>query len=308
MKLTIGQVQQFLDDHFKGELSDVNTLNGGTWSQAFAYRHSSKDYVVRFGQYQDDYIKDQLASRYASNTLPIPEVLEIGEVFGAYFAISERAFGIMIDGQDKATMRQTIPSLFTTMDAIREVDISRTTGYGMRDTKGRGKYASWRELLLDVVADRPGTRNYGWKDKLKGSPVGDVPFHAAYANLTMLAQNLPEVRALIHNDLLNFNVLVNNHQITAVIDWANAMYGDFLYDLAQFTFWGPIYPPVIGINWEAEALKHYEAIGLEVPAFKRRLQCCMVYMGLDAQAYYAYTSKWDLFEAVAQRTVEISSR
>jgi hygromycin-B 4-O-kinase len=107
---------------------------------------------------------------------------------------------------------------------------------------------------------------------------------------------------------MHYNVLVNDNKITAVIDWANAMNGDFLYDLAQFTFWDPLHPPLMGINWEAEALKHYEAIGLEVPGFKKRLQCCMVRMGLDAQTYFAFTGDWTLFEAVAQRTLAISSK
>jgi hygromycin-B 4-O-kinase len=204
-------------------------------------------------------------------------------------------------------MRQTIPSLLATMDAIRETDISQTSGYGECNIDGHGKYASWHELLLDVANDRPDTKIYGWKDRLKDSPVGDEPFHEAYANLAKLAQHLPEVRTLVHNDLLNFNVLVNDHQITAVIDWANALYGDFLYDLANFTFWGPLHPPVMEIDWEAEALKHYKAIGLDVPAFKERLQCCMIHMGLGAQAYFAYKSNWELFEPVAQRTLEISA-
>jgi hygromycin-B 4-O-kinase len=299
MELTIQQVRDFLDSRLD-DVSDITALSGGQWSQAFAFKRTADNYVIRFGQHHDDYIKDQLAGRYASTTLPIPKVLEIGEAFGGYFAISERAFGTMIDDQDKVAMRRTIPSLFATMDAIRTTDISETSGFGEWDTTGNGKYASWQELLLDVVNDRPDSKTYGWKARLKDSPVGDEPFNAAYANLTKLAQNLPDVRTLIHNDLLN------DHKITAVIDWANALYGDFLYDLAQFTFWEPLHEPVKNVNWEAEALKHYQSIGLEVPMFRERLQCCMVRMGLDAQAYYAFKSNWELFEAVARRTLEVS--
>ena len=48
-------------------------------------------------------------------------------------------------------------------------------------------------------------------------------------------------RHLIHSDLLNYNVLVADGRISAVIDWGCAMYGDFLYDLAWFEFWAPWY-------------------------------------------------------------------
>ncbi|MBP6042208.1 phosphotransferase [Candidatus Saccharibacteria bacterium] len=306
MKLTVEQVKKFLKDHIKGEIRNVAPLSGGEWSQAFAYEYLEDDYVVRFGQHKDDYIKDKFASSYASNKLPIPKVLEIGTAFNGYYAISERAYGTMIDDHDKAAMRKTIPSLFATMDAIRETDISQRNGYGMWDVNCQGEHTSWHEFLIDVAYDRPDRKIYGWKDNLKDSPVGDKPFNTAYASLMVLAKGLPEARSLIHNDLLNFNVLVNDHQITAVIDWGNAMYGDFLYDLAQFTFWGPLHEPVKGVDWEAEALAHYKAIGLDIPMFKERLQCCMIHIGLDAQKYRAYKQDWEIFELVAKRTLEIA--
>jgi hygromycin-B 4-O-kinase len=307
MKVIIKQVQQFLDEQYKGKVTDLSPLSGGEWSDAFAFKHQDRDYVARFGKHREDYVSDQFAGRYASEKLPIPKVLEIGQALGGYFAISERAFGTMLDDQDKAAMRATIPSIFATLDAIRETDVSGTSGFGMWDSAGNGKNISWQEFLLDVIHDRSDSKIHGWKAKLKDAPSGDMAFHAAYANLTKLAHNLPEVRTLIHNDLMHFNVLIDNHHITAVIDWANAMYGDFLYDLAMFTFWEPLHEPVKGIDWEAEALAHYKAIGLEVPEFKKRLQCCMVHMGLGAQTYFAYTGNWNWFEPVAQRTLEIST-
>ncbi len=302
------QVQRFLDEHFQSQVTDLAALSGGEWSEAFGFKYSGNDYVARFGQFEEDYLKDQFASGYGSPQLPIPKVLEVGKGLGGYYAISERAFGTMLDDQPKEAMKLTIPSLFATMDAIRETDISQFTGFGYWDTHGNGTKASWREMLLDVATDEPNSKTHGWKSRLKDSPVGEEPWHEAYANLIELSKGLPDTRSLVHNDLLNFNVLVNNSKITAVIDWANAFYGDFLYDLAQFTFWGPLHEPVKGIDWEAEALAHYTAISLEVPDFKRRLQCCMVHMGLDAQAYFAYKSNWTLFEAVAERTLEISQR
>ncbi|HEY4964052.1 MAG TPA: phosphotransferase [Candidatus Saccharimonadales bacterium] len=307
MKLTLEQVKLFLDEHAKQPVSDIVTLSGGQWSQAFGFGEAGKDYVIRFGQHEEDYLKDQLASKFMSDKLPIPKVLHVGKSFDGYFAISERAFGTMLDDLDKPAMKRVIPSLFRTLDGIRETHISNGGGYGAWDTKGSGKYQSWREFLLDVVNDRPDSRTHGWKAGLKNSPIGDGPFNEAYSLLTKLSSGLPEVRSLIHNDLVNFNVIVNEDRITAVFDWANALYGDFLYDLAMFTLWGAIHKPIMGVDWEAEAIAHYKAIGLEVPQFKRRLQCCMVHLGLDAQAYYGYKQDWEWLEPMAKRTLEIAN-
>ena len=41
------------------------------------------------------------------------------------------------------------------------------------------------------------------------------------------ADSGPQERHLIHSDLLNFNVLVADDLISAVIDWGSSLYGDF---------------------------------------------------------------------------------
>lgn len=306
MQLTIQQVQMFLSEHYKTGITNVRALSGGQWSQAFAYRQSEHEFVIRFGMHEEDYLKDRFACQFASPTLPIPQVLEVGRAHGGYYAISERAQGTMIDELDKSAMLRVIPSLFETMDAIRNTDISHTTSYGSLDVNGNGIYKSWYDYMVAVADDKPEMKTHGWKAGLAASPVGIEPFEQGFEVLKDIAKELPEVRFLVHNDLLNFNVLVNSNKIIAVIDWANAFYGDFLYDLAQFTFWGPLHEPVKGIDWQAKAEEHYKSIGLEVPEFERRLRVCMLNMGLGAMGYYGYTKDWTYLEPVAERTLALA--
>ncbi len=105
---------------------------------------------------------------------------------------------------------------------------------------------------------------------------------------------------------MHFNVLTNNNQITAVIDWANAMYGDFLYDLAVLVFWEPMHEPIKGIDWKGEALKHFENIDLEIQQFEQRLQCCMIHLGLSSMSYYGFSRDWVWLSTVTDRTLEIA--
>jgi hygromycin-B 4-O-kinase len=306
VKLTAVQVQTFLTEHLHRPVSGVIPLSGGEWSQAFGFQETNLDYVIRFGHHKNDYLIDQYAVHYATAKLPIPKVLEIGEAFDGYFAISERAFGIMIDDLNKDAMERVLPSLFATMDAIRETDVSHTTGFGQMEANGNGTYNSWSKYLLNVNKDIPSMKIHGWKEGLASSPVGLQPFEEGYSALKRLTRDLPEIRSLVHNDLLNFNVLVNNDEVSAVIDWANAFYGDFLYDLAQFTFWGPLHEPVKHIDWGQEARAHYKLIGLEIPQFEQRLMCCMINMGLGAMCYFGYKKNWEYLKPVVQRTLQLA--
>jgi hypothetical protein len=55
----------------------------------------------------------------------------------------------------------------------------------------------------------------------------------------------------------------------------------------------------------AMAREHYGSIGLEVPRFEERLRACLVHLGLDAQAYNAFTSRWDELGRSGERTLEL---
>jgi len=88
-----------------------------------------------------------------------------------------------------------------------------------------------------------------------------------------------------------------------VIDWGNAMRGDFLYDLAMFTFYAPWFKSMGRIDWLKEAKEHYRALALDVPALDNRLCCYEVHLGLSGMAYAAFKSNWHELEANARRTM-----
>ena len=203
-------------------------------------------------------------------------------------------------------MRALLPSLFAALDTTRLADLSGTTGYGAWDADGTAPYPSWRAALLDVANDRPTDRIHGWRERLEASPVGAGPFEEAYRHLLALAARIPEERHLIHSDLLHYNVLVQGDRITGVLDWGCGLYGDFLYDLAWLCFWQPWYPAWKGIDFQAEAARHYASIGLDVPRFEERLRCCQIHIGLAGQAYQAYAGEWKDLQATAQRTLDVA--
>ena len=299
-------VQAFLSDRFGPDVSNVTRLSGGAWSQAFAYRLGDGDLVVRFSAVEEAFRKDEVASRHASPTLPIPAIVEIGETSAGFYAISERRYGDVLETVDEGQMRALLPSIMVALDAIRFADISATSGYGGWAPDGNAPHATWGAALLDVISDPTGHYHHGWRERLATSPTGDGPFLEAYRELESVAADLPEDRHLIHSDLLNGNVLVDEDRITAVLDWGSAMYGDFLLDLAWICFWAPWFPAFRDIDFRDAALRHYAAIELEVPQFDRRLRACELWIGLDGQVYQAAKGRWDELAWTAARTLEIA--
>lgn len=301
---SIEQAQPFLRRRFGGDIGAVPAPRQGEWSRAYAVRHAGRNLIVRFSALDEDFRKDRFATRFASPALPIPAILEIGETDKGFYAISERVPGGFLDELDETGMRATLPSLFAALDATRDADPAGTTGYGIWGADGHAPHPSWRAALLDVANDRPGDRIHGWRKRLTASPIGSGAFEQAYARLSESIDSCPAERHLIHSDLLNFNVLVADGRLSGVIDWGCAMWGDWLYDLAWFTFWAPWYPAWAGIDFAAEASRHHAAIGLDVPHAAERLACCQLHVGLSGMAYQAFTERWELLTETAARTLE----
>lgn len=303
------QAQEFLLEHVGRDVREVSAVGHGEWSKAFTFARSSGAFVVRFSPFQDDFLKDQIAAGWRSAALPIPPILELGSAFDGFYAIAPRAEGAFLDDLDAAQMRALLPALFGALDEARLVDLSASSGYGMWNPRQIAPHPSWRAALLDIANDRPGSRCHGWRARLVESPTGSDPFDLAFERLQTLVEACPEERHLLHGDLLNYNVLVGEHGLSAVIDWGNSLYGDFLYDVAWLAFWAPWYPAWSGIDFIAEATRHYAAIGLDVPRLHARLQCYLVHIGLDSQAYNAWKGevRWPALEATARRTLEFSA-
>lgn len=303
--VTLDETKDFLKDHFQNKAKDVEALNGGDWSAAYAYVLGDKEYVIRFAASNEDFKKDKKVGDYATPTLHVPNIVEIGEALKGYFAISERNHGTFLDDLDGEQMRRTLPSLLSALDEVREIDLSDTKGYGWWEAKGNASCTTWQEPLLGGLDDKPGDRTYGWRKKLESSPTGAASFDKLRAVFETLVVDLPSERYLIHNDLLYRNVLVENNEISVIIDWGNSMYGDFLYDIALLIYYWSWFPKWKDIDIKQEVLRHYKEIGLEVPNIEKRLLCYQLHIGLDGLKYAAFTSNWDHLERKTEQTLRL---
>ena len=282
----------------------VAELGGGDWSRAFSFCLDGRELVVRFGRHQEDFIKDQKAMAFARPELPIPTVLDVGEAPGVFYAVSERHFGVFLDTLDERGWRNLLPALLRGLDALRE--IQPKGGVDWLDGS-IGSPSGWRQWLVASLKDRPCGRVSGWRAALKERPNIDRVFVAGERALRSLLWACPEVRHVLHCDLLNRNVLVADDasRLEAVFDWGCSIAGDFLYEVAWLTFWAPWYPALEAIDFRRVIGDHYQSIGLAVEQFDQRLSCYELHIGLGHIAYAAFTGRDDHQHAITRRTLQI---
>ncbi len=281
-------------------------MRPGEWSAVYAVRTGTAELVARFGAYDEDFEKDAYAARYASADLPIPRISEWGPFGGAFYAIAERMPGEHIDGIDGAQLRRLLPSLFATLDAVRAVDISDVSGFGSWRADGTTQHPTWRAYLLGVATDASTRGGLNAREQLKGSLKAVSVFDEGFDRMRALVDRCPEERYLVHDDLMNRNVLVDGDRVSAVLDWGSSIYGDFLYDVAKIIFYQPWRPAWGQIDFAAEARSHYDAIVLTVPNFAERLTCYCLRIGLGDMAYSAFRERWEQVELKARRVLEFA--
>ena len=306
MSVDLSAAQEFLRNRFGSDVTDVALAGAGEWSRAFSFNAEGEEFIVRFGAHVEDFHKDRRAFAFRSPALPIPEVTEIGEAFGGFHAVSRRVSGVMLDHLGHDELVRTLPALFRGLDAVRAADVSATSGFGRWGADGTAPFSSWRDFLLSVADDDPATRTFG-RASVAAIPTALRAFDSAFAQLGELVASCPEARHLVHGDLLNRNVLVEAGSLAGVIDWGCSLYGDFLYDIAWLSFWGPWFPAFEGIDIRAEALGHYESIGLAVPDLEARLLCYELHSGLGGgMAYQAYSNKTDELAWTIERLAQVT--
>lgn len=300
----------FLVEKVGAAPESIEPLRPGEWSSVYAIRRGGEDLVVRFSRYRDDFEKDRAVAAWSSADLPVPPVLEIGQALGLGYAVSRRVRGEVLETLDEARTRALLPRLFAALDAARAIDLSTTTGFGGWTASGGGLHRTWRDALLTVGESVPPERSAGWRQRLEASPIGTGAFDEAHARMRELVAFCPEERHLIHDDLLNRNVLVDGDRISAVLDWGSSKYGDFLYDIASFVFWTPWFPAWSNVDFLAEAARHYAQIGLEAPYLDERVRCYAVKIGLGGMSYNAWKGRerWEHLARIAARTLEFARK
>jgi hygromycin-B 4-O-kinase len=278
-------------------VSSVHPLRGENVATAFRVRSGGGDLVVRLVQgIPDAFAADQaIAGLLAGSTIPVPQLLMTAERAGWQYAVSAFAPGEMADRLGAAAAERLAPELLRVMAAIHGVDVSRTTGFGAIGPDGNGGQAGWREAIVHVFDERQTGYWHGWRSQLAYSRLDWHLFDRADTALRSLLEHCPERRWLVHGDFGFSNVLVEDGRITAVLDWSNARFGDFLWDVAWLGFFTD----------DLDLRARLRPARVSGPKADERLSCYQVAIGMDALRFYARADDAAAYDWATRRLSDV---
>jgi hygromycin-B 4-O-kinase len=291
----IDTVKRLVRDRLGSEADAITTLTGGFFSQAFAFAAAGRPYVIRLNtevHAVESFAKDDYAWRhFASPELPIPRIVATGTEKDTHWAISERMPGRTLAACAPAERRAVLPELLDTLDAIGRVDVSGSNGFGDWDGNGTGRFARWLDFLASAADNHLDGFYANWHGYFDSSFLERDLYERVYRRMMQLATQIPDQRALVHNDYQFENVLSDGATITGVIDWANALYGDPLYDVAWLR-WQAANPGW----WYDDGAAILDARYGELPHYRERIACYQCHIGLDHLRFYTRTNNRAMYD------------
>ena len=280
------QVLALLNQHFTDPISDLTALEGGQVARTFAFRAGEEHYIVRF--HKDNMLSSNFPKelyvyrKLAATTIPMPPILHVGRLGELHFAISCKVAGQMLEQHTPQEVERMLPQLMEMLDAIHQIDVSDTGGFGTFDYLGQGMSKSWHRYLLRVAEEEDERDYFGkWHHLFADTFLERDVFDRIYHHMLSLLQYCPSDRFLLHGNYSLRNILAENGKITAVLDWVDAKYGDFVYDLAAFDFWYP------WLHVSERFQQYYQERQREIPFFAQRLLCYQCYHALGGLRFFA---------------------
>ncbi len=293
-KVESGTLDTFFKEH-NIPVQNLETIGDGEVSQAYLFESLGKQKVLRINAHsKDGFQRDQFAEQhFSSPEIPIPKIDEIGELpNGHFYAISDRAPGVILDKLTAEEFKATLPSLIRTMEAIHNTPPAGD-GYGTMKLDGSGKYTSWHESLDAQQA--------GDDDAILESieMFEQTLYDKVRAKIKEYYRFCPnDIRQLVHMDYGFNNALAEDGQITGVIDWDNASYGDPLYDVAWLEFWAPAFNWSSGVDIGREMRQYYQTQGQLPDNYDERIDCYKMIIGANCMSFFAKSDQENSYKFV----------
>lgn len=282
----LDQVTVLLNQQFALPVSDLAPVEGGQVARTFSFRAGEQEYIIRFNKdnmLTSNFPKEAYVyQKLASTSIPLSPLVQVGRLGDLHFAISRRAPGKMLEQHSPQEVEQLLPRLIEILDTIHQVDVSDTQGYGVFDYHGNGMGSSWRNSLLRIAQEEDDNDYFGkWYHLFDDTFLERDLFKDIYRRMKSLLDYCPTERYLVHGNYSLRNVIAQDGTITAVLDWIDAQYGDFVYDIALFDYW---------CSWLGVSdsfLRYYRKQQREVPFYAERLLCYHCHHALGGFRFFA---------------------
>ncbi len=290
-------VLRFLRKKFDASLHTLTLLKGGELSEAFSViGKGNRNLIVRVNNNSESFAKDLFAyEHFRSANIPIPEVLFMEAMQNMFMCVTERAEGQTVDCLEHDEQIWFLPKMFDCLDKIQTSDITLSTGFGRWNAQGNGMFRTWKDAMLNILERTIVNADwFTWEELFENTSMEREMYVRIVEKIQTLSQALPEKRSLIHGDFGYGNLVVSGGQITAVIDWGEAAYGDPLYDIAWLDFHAE------GIPFAREYAKHRPEEN-----FHERVLCYKLCIGLGCLGFCAKAEKMEEYTTTKEKIIQL---
>ncbi len=269
-------------------------------AQTYSFSAAGKEYILRVctDNFEATYQKEAfIHQHFSSPEIPIPAVLATGQLNDTFYAITEKKPGCCLDFLSREEYIQLLPSLAHTLYAIHQVDVASWSGFGWFANDGTGMFPSWKVFIAHIIEEERSDGFYGkWHTLFDTTFLDRTFFEKTYTHMLRLLEFCSEERHLVHGEYGYNNLLAQDGQVTAVLDWIDASYGDFVYDIAGIDFWPPH-----GLDFVDYFRRYYAEKGKPLPNYMERITCYKLYLGLDSMRFFAKTDNLEAYQATCRK-------
>lgn len=305
----MAQIVAWLTHRYDGAALEIAPISGGFWSSAYTYRVGEDELVLRLSDMRDGFSADAAAMQFTTPDLPIPEVVEIGEALGTYYAISRRHYGRFVEDVSVGDADAAGGALARLLAALRAVPASPDGVVVWHEPTATAEM-TWRDWLRNGLIDNPDSFSSGWREKLAADSRIDALFRACESRIEELLPYCSERRDLVHGDLLHQNVLISEDatRVTAIFSWKCSVRGDFLFDTAWCTLWGPWHPGIDSADMWQRTLSVPDLNETDLIDAPLRHHCYELQIAASHFGWNVWTGNAQALAAVAARAEFILER
>lgn len=303
------QIAAWLVNHYDDKATNLAPISGGFWSAAYTFRVAEEEFILRFSNLAEGFAIDKAAMQFTAPDLPIPEVIEIGEALGFNYAVSRRHYGrfledVSVEDADKAGTALT--RLLAALRTIPSTPDQLVVWHNPNDEL----VLTWHDWLRSGLIDNSTSTVSGWRTKLAKHSHFDAIFKTCEARIEELLPHCPERRDLVHGDLLHQNVLISEDasSVTAIFSWKCSVRGDFLFDTAWCTLWGPWHPGIEAADLWQRTLKALDLTKTDLIDAPLRHHCYELQIAASHFGWNVWTGNEKALAEVAERAEAILDR
>ncbi|CAM4147481.1 aminoglycoside phosphotransferase family protein [Lederbergia lenta] len=301
LDMNVNEAEKLLSDLYIDSVSNVTAIEMGELSRVFSFTLNNKDFVVHFKNNRESFDKATfIYEAYSSALLPIPKVIKIGNVDNMYYAISEKASGKPISLlEDDPNIDNILNNLAGHFTYMSQISMESNRVFGMISSYNNLEQNSWKETLSNFFDENQDGFHQNWTRLYSESFLEKSLFEEGFEVMIELANFSPATPHLVHGDFHLGNMLSDGQQVTGIVDWEMAMFGDFMFDLAGLHFWSP------QLEFPQRVRNLWAKTGKDIPYFEERLRCHLLFKGIDGLRFFAKKDDQPSYNYMRERVITL---